>query len=109
MKKQIKDLSLHEVDYLVAKAEGLNPTIKRKICIIKDNDDIWMVYSPTTNPSQAWPIIEREGINIYWMAPCEWCSETAGGDSYAKGHGKTSLEAAMRCYLASKFRDEVEI
>jgi hypothetical protein len=102
MKKQIKDLELWEVDYLVAKADGLNPiVIRNNECYIAN----WK-YSPTTNPSQAWHIIDREMIStIYidyytkWMAESEKCS----------GFGKTSLEAAMRCYVASVYGDEVEI
>jgi hypothetical protein len=53
---------------------------------------------------QGGPIIEREGIAIGkswegWKA----FTETSGGE------GPTPLIAAMRCYVASKLGDEVEI
>lgn len=107
-KKQVKDLELWEIDYLVAKTEG------KKVKLIDDgkygkylmlND---CVYSPTTNPSQAWPIIERERIKISpnFGSNNGWY---ASKDLLLITNGKTSLEAAMRCYVASKFGDEVEI
>jgi hypothetical protein len=105
MKKQIKDLELCEIDYLVAKADGLDA----KIEIIPFNDDDYKyvtvkgeLYSPTTNPSQAWPIIERERISIESIDDNVWCS------NYSI-YGKTSLEAAMRAFVASKFGDEIEL
>jgi len=113
MKKQIKDLELWEIDYLVGKAEGLKPYISENNCFIIVNED-WKFedYSPTTNPSQAWPIIESERVTI---EPCEddsgndteWLS--IKGELKAFSYGKTSLEAAMRCFVASKFGDEVDI
>lgn len=66
---------------------------------------------------QGGPIIEREGIATYvmpggagglWRA--EWHSANARGapiKSYSAG--PTPLIAAMRCLVASKFGDEVEI
>lgn len=68
-------------------------------------------YRPSTNWAQAGPIIEREGISV--------TTEQALGNS-AKGwratfsyhvdaHGETPLIAAMRCYVASKLGDEVDL
>jgi len=61
------------------------------------------VYSPSTNWSQAGPIIEREQISLKvfpdgWTA---WCGDPMDGSN--------PLEAAMRCYVASKLGDEVDI
>jgi len=110
MKKQIKNLSLHKLDFLVAKAEGFNHILKdenKKECFIRDNAyRNWVIYAPTTNPSQAWPIIERERISTTYYDGLEvWEAHTFGCFIY----GKTSLEAAMRAYIASKFGDEVEL
>jgi hypothetical protein len=107
VKKQIKDLELYELDFLVAKAEGIktyksNQAINKVLLI---DDAVWSFYSPTTNQSQSWPIIER-GISINYYNGDYWQAEI-DGDTFA--FGKTSLEAAMRCYIASKFGDEVEI
>ena len=56
----------------------------------------------------AGPIIEREGISVYF--------DDRDGDWYAKApatpvtyYAYTPLVAAMRCYVASKLGDEVEI
>jgi hypothetical protein len=67
---------------------------------------------PSTDWAQGGPIIEREGIDI--------CTSTRGGwiatliteleeDVVVRGEGDTCLIAAMRCCVASKLGDEVEI
>lgn len=113
MKKKISELELWEVDYLVAKAENLYPMIYDNdrvvvngMCIKSDH------YSPTTNPSQAWPIIEREKIGT-WVCTC---GENEGlwkamidEPIECVQYGATSLESAMRCFLASIYGEEVEI
>ena len=62
--------------------------------------------------SDGGPIIEREGIDI--------CTSTRGGwiatllidgenNEVVRGEGETCLIAAMRCYVASKLGDEVNV
>jgi len=109
VKKQIKDLELWEIDFLVAKAEGLNYEIIKdkndKFIVIFCYCDVWDKYHPTTNPTQSWHIIEREHISTTYYDGLEvWEAHTFG----CFIHGKTSLEVAMRCYVASKFGNEVE-
>ena len=108
MKKQIKDLELWEVDFLVAKAEGFEPFIRHNKCFIKKEGYYDTYYSPTTNPSQAWPIIERERINITYGNEDVYCWI---GDAFNDKIlvGKTSLEASMIAYVDYKFGDEVEL
>ena len=99
------------LDWAVAKCEGY--TCKGE-SLTRNNplDDgalehIWRKdYSPSTDWAQGGPIIERERIRIdprgVWCAAhdsCEWTYYT----------GETPLIAAMRCYVASKLGDEVEI
>ena len=66
----------------------------------------------STDWAQGGPIIEREGIDI--------CTSTRGGwiatllvdcedNKVVRGEGETCLIAAMRCYVASKLGDEVEV
>jgi hypothetical protein len=69
-------------------------------------------FNPSTDWSQGGPIIEREWIcpdrllNGQWVA----CKRTDTGDSMLFARtGPTPLIAAMRCYVASKLGDEVEI
>jgi len=67
------------------------------------------------NPAQAWPIIERERIEIIRGNPLYFPKGNENGDFYeplwiaGKQHGQTSLIAAMRCYVASKLGDEVDV
>jgi hypothetical protein len=66
-------------------------------------------FKPSSDWAQGGPIIEREGINIIqsgsWFA--EMDADHSGGVIYAEAD--TPLVAAMRCYVASKFGDEVEL
>jgi hypothetical protein len=77
----------------------------------KDIDFLWWTedYSPSTDWAQGGPIIERERISV-WARGNEWAAETFipnhQGDEQ---EGPTPLIAAMRCYVASKFGNEVEI
>jgi hypothetical protein len=71
-----------------------------------------MEWRPSTDWAQGGPIIEREGIDI--------CTSNRGGwiatlitdweeGAFVRGEGDTCLFSAMRCYVASKLGDEVEI
>lgn len=62
----------------------------------------------STDWAQGGPIIEREGIDLehYTLPEHGWM---AGIINKAQEHGTTPLIAAMRCYVASKLGDEVEI
>ena len=73
----------------------------------------------STDWSQAGPIIEREGIatahfNYGDGQTKEWRAEILDGGGYFASiefthTGPTPLIAAMRCFVASKLGDEVEI
>jgi len=72
--------------------------------------DDWEVpeFSPSINWAQGGPIIEREMIELgmygdQWRAVMHLESESIYQD------GSTPLIAAMRCYVASKLGDEVEL
>ncbi len=68
---------------------------------------------PSTNWSQGGPVIEREGISPKhwgedWDTP--WSAAKTTGHYEGDLHfGSTPLIAAMRCYVASKLGDEIEI
>lgn len=68
-----------------------------------DMDD-GTIYSPSTNWAQGGPIIEREIFNLsddgaQWIAESHNCM----------GYGPTALIAAMRCYVANKLGDVVDV
>ena len=66
------------------------------------------VYTPSTNWATGGPIIEREGIMLeQWKTTKQW---QASNELVTKVYnGPTPLIAAMRCYVASKLGDEVEV
>ena len=69
-------------------------------------------YAPehSTNWSQGGPVIEREGMLIRPQPGYNlWEAWKHGADEGHFSVGPTPLVAAMRCYVASKLGDEVEI
>jgi hypothetical protein len=71
-------------------------------------------YQPSTKWSQGGPIIEREEIDIYCYTSPKispdaglWLADITGTNF--KAYGSTPLIAAMRCYVASKLGNEVEV
>ena len=66
-------------------------------------------YSPSTNWAQGGPIIEREGIRIVKVAPTVWGAVYSSGDIGREHFATTPLIAAMRCYVASKMGDDINI
>jgi hypothetical protein len=78
-------------------------------------------FSPSTNWSQGGPIIEREGIKTAptvtrsaWMAQIRHTKNHPLVahpvlDGWTNANGLTPLIAAMRCYVASKLGDTVDI
>ena len=73
----------------------------------------WMLFTPTTDPAQMWPIIDREKIAANWrITDAEgggyWQAENLFTDTYGF-IGPTALIAAARCYVASKLGETVEV
>ena len=111
--KNIKtaELTGPALDWAVAKASGyyMPPMDEHK--------DAWFASRRfSTDWFQGGSIIEREEIGIRRNAPCstgrEWeasGSITAKGAGYRWGYGPTPLIAAMRCFVASKLGDEVDV
>jgi len=69
--------------------------------------DDWEVpeFSPSTDWAQGGPIIEREKMTLEWTGE-DWMAYIRHDEEY---FGPTPLIAAMRCYVASKMGDEVEL
>ena len=69
-------------------------------------------FNPSTNWSQGGPIIEREKISVIHMEGTQhWVARKfqPACDTMPKSEGPTSPIAAMRCYVASKLGDEVDV
>lgn len=68
-------------------------------------------FNPSTNWSQGGPIIEREKIGVV-LSPGDanvWVGSVYEPDWKFNRTGPTPLIAAMRCYVASRLGDEVDI
>ena len=63
-------------------------------------------YHPSTDWSQGGPIIERERIELKGDGGTDWL---ASHNNESVEFGPTPLIAAMRCLVASKLGDEIEI
>lgn len=112
MEIKTNELSGIALDWAVAKCEGAHPQIsypdKRLFGAIGDTFD----YS--TNWAQGGPIIEREAHNLFkHNGGKEWCCAcNVPREGYAAiitADGPTPLIAAMRCLVASKLGDEVDV
>ena len=93
------ELSGAALDWAVARCEGG----------VGENQLMGAWYTPSTDWAQGGAIIEREKISL-WSRGKEWAAESFTPNE--QGHeetGKTPLVAAMRCYVASKMGDEVQL
>lgn len=120
------DLTGPALDWAVAKAEGdkvFRPRVGRPTDWDKA-DDRWVVraqvanvawfadytYNPSANWSQGGPIIEREKLDVMWCGD-RWCAYAMTPDKETQlvDEGPTPLIAAMRCYVASRLGDTIDI
>ena len=99
------ELSGAALDWAVAKSEDIHLTPHR---------GGWSYAAYSTDWSQGGPIIEREelsSVREYYNSD-DWTAYMPShvrDDSAAFGYGPTPLIAAMRCYVASKLGDEIDI
>lgn len=118
MKTKTSELTGNALDWAVAKALGMHvwPTQGGWFTFDSDayseyrndyNDDKLQSFRPSTNWAQGGAIIEREKIEIVPVADEMW--DAYKQDQHIPNSGATPLIAAMRCYVASKLGDEVEL
>ena len=89
------------LDWAVTKCEGFDHEV---------TSSEWGMWGWATDWAQGGPIIEREKIRL----DCAWNPGPWEGSCKIDGitawtEGPTPLIAAMRCYVASKLGDEIEI
>lgn len=123
MKIKTAELKGAALDRAVARCEGWEENDHPKNLLKKINLRGVMQYEAPRKYSTSWneggPIIERYVIQVergcdayvaytnkYW-----WAEEDGGTErrSETTTEGGDYLEAAMRCYVASKLGDEVEV
>ena len=88
MKIKTSDLTHATLDWAVSAAN-------------EDSD----IYPYSTSWQEGGPIIEREKITLEWTGE-NWCAYIRHDEEV---FGPTALIAAMRCYVASRLGDEVEV
>ena len=121
MKIKVSQATNVQLDFMVGTIEhslGFEYRPRTKKCYAYDERKLMKVYSPTTSWAQGGELIEREEICIKRQKPCSigyewnawiWTKHIAKGGSSAGGSGPTPLIAAMRCFVASKLGEEVEV
>ena len=95
------------LDWAVAKCEGLDIDLHSGMTLTIRGDGDW--WNPSFNWSQGGPIIEREGVCL-WSEGYDWEAKIqTGPGEWLTEWDASPLVAAMRCYVASKLGDEVDI
>lgn len=101
----VECLTAEELDLLVGKLEGI--ALVEGCIFSKDPNDEQVRYSPSTDETQADPILHREKLVIEKFKDQDdnWLAiDFKGGHSY---FGKTRLIAGLRCYVASQLGDVI--
>ena len=104
---KVAELSGAALDWAVARAEGLDVRLLNggTEMVLRDGD--W--WYPSESWAQGGPIIEREGIDLKRKTDSLWEAEINANDYHNRKNGPTPLIAAMRCYVASKLGEEIEV
>lgn len=119
MKIKTSEATPPQLNWLVAWCEGVIGRIE-----LEHVNGVWSVsapeyecmFEPSTCWSQGGPIIEQHGINVciqrdephYAISPKRrWYAQM--DTRVWTGYGPTPLTAAMRCFVASRLGDEVDV
>jgi hypothetical protein len=121
---KVHDLHGARLDLWAAKAAGVTEArIVDGVCRIPASQEVQrplhaaaVNYRPSSDWADGGPIIESERISVWryadldsWHAGTQFsCERDEGLQTLHYYQGSTPLIAAMRCFIASKFGDEVE-
>ena len=115
MKIKTAELTGAALDWAVAECEGnVRLQYDSREGLIISNILGWIPYRPSVAWVQGGPIIEREEIQTYVANAVDgkWCAKPRDREYWdfdGAAYGPTPLIAAMRCYVASKLGDEVDV
>lgn len=120
MKMKTAELTGKALDWMVAKCEGGTDLETDGITWRFELESRTKVLSDCWGPAMSWhpssgwrlggPIIERERISVDWAHRMEWEARLYVPDEEPwVFDGPTPLIAAMRCYVASKLGEEVDV
>ena len=104
----VSELEGVALDWAVAKCEGLLAFGYRKTdrFIIELSDGEFEELCPSTDWAQGGPIIEREKTAIKENGYGHWFAKVGAGKWM---RGPTPLIAAMRCIVASKLGEKIDV
>lgn len=121
MKIKTSDLIDAPLDWAVASARDESVRVERgrvRFALSQFTND-YDLYSPSTDWAQGGPIVEQEIGNLWKHnktdpnEPDVWTAaayrKAPDGTMLYYEDGPTPLIAAMRCYVASKLGDEIDI
>lgn len=104
MKIKTNELRDAALDRAVARA-WYGPEYDMSIPLFDDG----RIFAPSTDWAHGGPIIERENIATWPLAePQGWGARKVWGEG-GECTGPTPLIAAMRCFVASRLGDEVDV
>jgi hypothetical protein len=114
---ETRELTGPALDWAVAEAEGLKSEAwhTKAITVLYPGAPRFTPFLPSRDWAQGGPIIEQENISVTFgdmVGVNLWNAELWPDYSKpctARGNGPTPLVAAMRCFVASKLGDEVEV
>jgi len=112
LKMKTSELSGAALDWAVAKCEGIELIDGCYNRLLVDGrmsigQSMLSPYKPSTDWAQGGAIIEREMLTVTPAKHAGW--QAFAWPKTRAIWGDTPLEAAMRCYVASKLGDEVEV
>lgn len=110
-KIKTSELTGSALDWAVAKCENFKCKVEIEgiVWLVDSRGDISRNFNPSSNWSWGGPIIERECICICpgGGKSSHWEASIEGEPPYSEG--VTPLIAAMRCFVASRLGDKIEI
>lgn len=113
MKVKTSELTDRALDWAVEKCVAMDAGMQSALGRFYNED--WP-FEPSTAWAHGGPIIERELLELsphFWTdVGWHWVAYVLGANNLDENHeqrGPTPLIAAMRCYVASKLGDEVEV
>ena len=112
MKLKTTELQGAALDWAVARCEGLEVYPEDGlVCLVgQPFDTYWKYWNSTIDWAQGGPIIERDIAKVERFSDALWEATAYTKDAQdIVQSGPTPLIAAMRCYVASKLGDEVEV
>ena len=102
MKIKTSELKDAFLDWAVGKCEYMRHSLESDFC-----GRVGYAWDYSTDWAKGGPIIEREGIDLKRITDVLWDAHMNNVNFYEDG--PTPLVAAMRCYVASKLGDTIEI